>query len=296
MTVNGFWRQIDYALETAIWGAEGQVVSSRLSEFGAREASEWRDTFNMYLTASRPSLAFRKAALLVNGYDTEIAYDRFRGWTMLQGKKVFLGAMQDPESLASLDLDINIAVNNDILTLAEKSINFSLCFARWGIAERERLKREVRRTDLPPIVKELVDADVCPLLPAEESNETLVYEEVEKEYPLLAARVKECIKAGRHGPLKQVVDFWLSQIPAERLVLLDQYEQEGNYNLIAKLTSIVPPQERTFAILHYLNRALCKTGRNMQAFEIITAIQDKTAIENSYAYKDQLAREKKQKP
>jgi hypothetical protein len=289
MNIKGFWEQIENANKIAGRGAEAQVLTSSLCDIGALEAAAWRGIFNEYVFISRGCIQFRKAAFIVNGHNTEIGYERFRGWSVIQGKDAFFGVMKNAESIARLNLDINISVNKDILNLADKAITFYLAFIQKGFLEREALRKEAKDIVISPEDKETIDAEVSSFISPEGSEENLVLDEIEKEFPLLTEKVNEAIKAGRHGQDKEIVDFWLSQIPAERLVLLDQWESEGKNNLIAKLVQVVPPQERTFELLHHLARAFCNTDRTMQAYEVITTIQEKAEIESRSALKETYA-------
>ena len=105
MTLQLFWKIIDNAKnEDATYEDICETLVDILSNLEITDIITWGQIFDEYQTLSYKTKLWA-AAYIINGGYSDDGFDYFRPAVMIQGKNVFLEALQNPDSLAKLDLD-----------------------------------------------------------------------------------------------------------------------------------------------------------------------------------------------
>jgi hypothetical protein len=99
-----FWQIIDSARETAGgWKGMLEPLVNALSRLEEQDIIRWKQIFDVY-----QDLAYKDklwaAADWINDGCSDDGFTDFRGWLTAQGKDVFLKALENPDSLAELEI------------------------------------------------------------------------------------------------------------------------------------------------------------------------------------------------
>ncbi|VVE59175.1 hypothetical protein PAN31117_05280 [Pandoraea anapnoica] len=68
---------------------------------------------------------------MINGGCSDDGFDYFRGWLIAQGKRVFMLALAEPDSLAEVDVEMDDAYNQEML-----AVGYDAYFKKMGMAQR----------------------------------------------------------------------------------------------------------------------------------------------------------------
>ena len=107
MNKEQFWNIVDDVHNTKDPRNQREVLAAlheRLRKLPADEIVEWYQTFNFYLDAAdRNDLWAASAAM--GAHCSDDGFIDFRAWLISQGHDVYMAALQDPESLADVNVD-----------------------------------------------------------------------------------------------------------------------------------------------------------------------------------------------
>src|SRR5207302_834066 len=100
-----FWSLIEAAKKESGGDVEEQagVVARKLAQYTAEEIVEFDKILDKQM-ASSYTRELWAACYILNGGCSDDGFDYFRGWLISQGEVVFNYALQDPQSLADIDL------------------------------------------------------------------------------------------------------------------------------------------------------------------------------------------------
>lgn len=97
-----FWRTLDDARALAgRWQDMRYPLVYALTQLDAQDIICWQRIFIEYQSLSYKDKLWAAAAIMLGGCSDD-SFDYFRGWLTAQGKDVFIGALADPDSLASV--------------------------------------------------------------------------------------------------------------------------------------------------------------------------------------------------
>jgi len=103
MTIAEFWKIIDKARKEGDgWEDMYNPLIESLAKLSTRELMLWQQMFDEYQLLSYKNKLWA-AAYVINGGCSDDGFDYFRGWLTAQGRKVFMNALADPESLSKVD-------------------------------------------------------------------------------------------------------------------------------------------------------------------------------------------------
>jgi hypothetical protein len=109
MDIKTFWKIIDSARkENDGWEDMYEPLVNRLAKLEGNEILLWQNIFDEYQRLSYKNKLWA-AAYVINGGCSDDGFDYFRGWLMAQGKKIFLNALKEPDSLTKVE-----AVEEDV--------------------------------------------------------------------------------------------------------------------------------------------------------------------------------------
>jgi hypothetical protein len=157
MDIGTFWEIIDSARgENDGWEDMLEPLVDRLAELETNEILLWQHIFDEYQRLSYKNKLWA-AAYIINGGCSDDGFDYFRGWLTAQGKKVFLDALKDPDSLAELEAAEEDVEFEDMLGAAA-----SAYFKKIGIKDRDygRFNDELRKNPLPDKLKKETAAEI----------------------------------------------------------------------------------------------------------------------------------------
>lgn len=119
MDTSAFWTIIDAARADAgnDWEDMLAPLQQRLSALEKADLMLWQQIFYEYHHLSYKNKLWA-AAYIINGGCSDDGFDYFRGWLIAQGKRVFMDALRDPDSLAGVDSCEGDVEYEDILSAA----------------------------------------------------------------------------------------------------------------------------------------------------------------------------------
>lgn len=118
MDIGVFWKIIDAARkENDGWEDMYEPLIDRLAKLAANEILSWKNIFDEYQSLSYKNKLWA-AAYIINGGCGDDGFDYFRGWLTAQGKRVFMNALKDPDSLAEVEAAEGNVEFEDILGAA----------------------------------------------------------------------------------------------------------------------------------------------------------------------------------
>jgi len=159
MTTDEFWGLIDRARESA--DGQEQMYDSlvgSLAETNIPAIMEWQQIFDLYQRMSYKPKLWAAAYVINGGGCSDDCFDYFRAWLTARGKKVFLQALKDPDSLADMDLDPD---EGEYEFEAMLGAGASAYFTATG-AERDygAFYTELKKHPLTPTGEEGIAADI----------------------------------------------------------------------------------------------------------------------------------------
>ncbi|EKT4087096.1 DUF4240 domain-containing protein [Stenotrophomonas maltophilia] len=130
MEKNAFWTLIEEARSVA---EDSRNIAGHLAErllsYSPEQILRWHGILDCYHSLSRKNKLWA-AAYVINGGCSDDGFEYFRGWLIAQGKETFLRALQDPDSLAGVDVEADEAEDEEIL-----SAGMTAYFQRMGPQE-----------------------------------------------------------------------------------------------------------------------------------------------------------------
>lgn len=115
MDSDRFWKMIDEARSGASDLEEMRcLLTANLTALQPEQIVRWLNIFRAYQDLSYKNKLWA-AACVMNGGCSDDGFDYFRGWLTAQGKDVFMAALADPDSLASLDIEMDEAEDEEML-------------------------------------------------------------------------------------------------------------------------------------------------------------------------------------
>lgn len=100
MTQTEFWEHIE-ASRRKDTDAHGERLVARLAKRPERDILDFAHLWDLF-HARAYTWALWGAAYVIHGGCSDDGFDYFRGWLLLQGKKVYSAALKDPDSLAGV--------------------------------------------------------------------------------------------------------------------------------------------------------------------------------------------------
>lgn len=97
-----FWAIIDDARGGGGWEEMYDPLVRTLSELDTGDIMLWKQIFDEYYDLSHKEKLWA-AAYVINGGCSDDGFDYFKGWLIAQGEDVFLSALRDPDSLATVE-------------------------------------------------------------------------------------------------------------------------------------------------------------------------------------------------
>jgi hypothetical protein len=129
MNIADFWQIIDKARTSAdSWEDMHDPLVALLAELETADLMLWKQVFDEYQRLSYKDKLWA-AAYVINGGCSDDGFDYFRGWLTAQGKKIFLNALADPESLADVESCTEGVEYEDILGAASDAF-----FQKYGLS------------------------------------------------------------------------------------------------------------------------------------------------------------------
>jgi len=157
-----FWRVIEAAKEKSKGEVEEQaeIVATQLAQYTPEEIVEFDKILDRLMARSYTNELWA-ACYILNGGCSDDGFDYFRGWLISQGEAIFNRALQDPQSLADVELpeDDNLEAE-------------SILYVAWTAYE------ERTGSEFPMGMRS------APVLTGEEWTE----EELEEKYPRLVEK------------------------------------------------------------------------------------------------------------
>lgn len=127
-----FWKLIDDAIrEVAPSDEIAPVLVDKLAAMEIGDIMRWHQIFNAYQRLSYKNKLWA-AAYVINGGCSDDGFDYFRGWLTAQGKDVFLRALAEPDSLASVDVAMDEASYEEML-----GVGYDAYFRKTGMEQRD---------------------------------------------------------------------------------------------------------------------------------------------------------------
>jgi hypothetical protein len=118
MDIKTFWKIIDSARkENDGWEDMYEPLVDRLTALEPNEILLWKNIFDEYQILSYKNKLWA-AAYVINGGCSDDGFDYFRGWLTAQGRKIFLKALKEPDSLATVEAAEGDVEFEDILGAA----------------------------------------------------------------------------------------------------------------------------------------------------------------------------------
>lgn len=156
MDIGTFWEIIDFAREeNGGWEDMYEPLVDRLAELEADEILLWENIFNEYQCLSYKNKLWA-AAYIINGGCSDDGFDYFRGWLTAQGKKVFLNALKEPDSLARVEVAEEDVEFEDILSAASAAY-----FKKTGVEDDYDLFcDELNKNPLPDELKKEMASEI----------------------------------------------------------------------------------------------------------------------------------------
>ena len=127
-----FWSLIDEARHDV--GVSGNIASSLIDKLAAMDfgaITRWAQIYDAYQSLSY-KMKLWAAAYVINGGCSDDGFEYFRGWLISQGENVFLRALENPDSLADIDVEMGGAEYEDML-----GVGHSAYFKKTGAAGRD---------------------------------------------------------------------------------------------------------------------------------------------------------------
>ncbi|KZX11153.1 DUF4240 domain-containing protein [Methanobrevibacter filiformis] len=116
-----FWFLIQTAYSEANWETDKQmeILIGKLSQYEVEEILKFGAIHDLYADESYKSKLWA-AAYIMNGGCSGDCFDYFRGWLISQGEIQFLNALENPDSIAELDIpeDTEYFENEAMLSVA----------------------------------------------------------------------------------------------------------------------------------------------------------------------------------
>lgn len=173
-----FWTLIDEAID----GTPGRVENTyerlveRLSQLPEEEILQWYLIFEAYQSLSYKEKLWA-AAYVIGGGCSDDGFDYFRAWLTAQGKWIFLRALQDPETLAELEVEEGCAEFEEMLGAAIQAyfrktggkVDYEAFFARAHEVSLPQSELEEMAAEIvyaQDIDEDWDDEDLPELLPA----------------------------------------------------------------------------------------------------------------------------------
>ena len=118
MDIQMFWKIIDSVRkENDGWEDMYEPLVDRLASLETTEILLWKNIFDEYQALSYKNKLWA-AAYIINGGCSDDGFDYFRGWLTAQGKKIFLRALKEPDSLANVEAAEEDVEFEDIISVA----------------------------------------------------------------------------------------------------------------------------------------------------------------------------------
>ncbi|MGE8247927.1 MAG: DUF4240 domain-containing protein [Stenotrophomonas bentonitica] len=115
MDSDRFWKMIDEARSGTEDLEEMRcVLTANLTALRLEEILRWLNIFRAYQNLSYKNKLWA-AAYVMNGGASDDGFDYFRAWLTAQGKDVFMAALADPDSLASIEIEPDEAEDEEML-------------------------------------------------------------------------------------------------------------------------------------------------------------------------------------
>jgi hypothetical protein len=157
MDIGVFWKIIDAARkENDGWEDMYEPLIDRLAKLAANEILSWKNIFDEYQSLSYKNKLWA-AAYIINGGCGDDGFDYFRGWLTAQGKRVFMNALKDPDSLAEVEAAEGNVEFEDILGAAADAY-----FKKIGTEDKnyDLFYAELVKHPLPDELKKEIIAEI----------------------------------------------------------------------------------------------------------------------------------------
>jgi hypothetical protein len=130
MDIKSFWKIIDKTRrESDGWEDMYEPLVNNLSNLEINEIMLWGNIFDEYQRLSYKNKLWA-AAYVINGGCSDDGFDYFRAWLTAQGKRIYLKALKDPDSLANVDVVEEDVEFEDMLSVAAEAY-----FKKLGIKD-----------------------------------------------------------------------------------------------------------------------------------------------------------------
>jgi len=186
MTIDRFWEMIDRAREAAgDWEEMYETLVGLLTELDIPDLMHWQEVFSLYQILSCKNKLWAAAYLIRDGCSDD-SFDYFRAWLTAHGKKVFLAALAEPESLASKDADFAAYEDGDCTFERMLGAAADACSRKRGLSEPDHnaFYAELENHPLPNEIKAVMTAEIHY---AENMDEDWEEEDLETLLPNLCA-------------------------------------------------------------------------------------------------------------
>lgn len=130
MDKNVFWKLIKDARSVA--GDSGSVaehVVVSLLRYSPEQIIHWHCILDHYQKLSYKNKLWA-AAYVINGGCSDDGFDYFRGWLIAEGRDTFMQALENPDSLADVQVEFDTAEDEDMLSAGPTAY-----FKRIGLDE-----------------------------------------------------------------------------------------------------------------------------------------------------------------
>jgi hypothetical protein len=157
MDIKAFWEIIDSARrENDGWEDMYEPLIDRLVKLEPNEILMWKNIFDEYQNLSYKNKLWA-AAYIINGGCSDDGFDYFRGWLTAQGKRVFLNALKEPDSLAEVEATEEEVEFEEILGAASKAY-----FKKMGMENRDYsfFNNELKKNPLPDELKKEMVSEI----------------------------------------------------------------------------------------------------------------------------------------
>ena len=161
MNKERFWQVIEEIKDKNQEKAHENLIK-KLSQLEDADIALWGQIFNLYQKLSYKDRLWA-AAYVIQGGCSDDGFDYFRAWLTAQGKKIFLNALSDPDSLAELEIEPDTAEFEDMLGVAvyafSKKHNLKLFYDAYDAYDQAILDYPLDAKEIAEIKKEIVYAE-----------------------------------------------------------------------------------------------------------------------------------------
>ncbi|MDR1641133.1 MAG: DUF4240 domain-containing protein [Clostridiales bacterium] len=291
MDIQQFWQVMQDADANAGY-AHGmdemcESLGERLSSLEVDELLLWNGIFDEYFRCSRKRELWMAASVIHGRVCSVDEFDCFRGWLITQGEDVFFDAVKDPDSLADLEVRLEEAGHDGVLTVPSAAYFNKL--GLWDGDEEEcfcRLDEDMSSHPVPADIR----AEVFLEIGSGDSDLSVPNaDEIEEKLPLLCKACDWAAQKARLDALEaqaqEDIEAWIELDRTTRLKLLDEWHRLDMHHMIIRAVESIPSSDRDYTLLCLYARALNNSDREAEGLDALLSVQQEGANDCLWHYR-----------